>query len=109
MELDMQTIGLRIKTRRKYLKLTQNDIKAVTSISSGNLSEIENGNRTPSASTLLQLAGVLNCSVDWILTGLSSTEENPDEQELKLLELFRQLNPAQREEIFGYMQFKLQK
>ena len=45
MELDIQSIGTRIKERRKELKLTQLEIKERAGISSGNMSDIERGNR----------------------------------------------------------------
>ncbi|WP_416861709.1 helix-turn-helix domain-containing protein [Helicobacter ganmani] len=75
MELDTQTIGKRIKERRKTLGLTQLDIKTKVGISSGNISDIERGNRLPAATTLVQLAQVLECSIDYILTGVSPDSE----------------------------------
>ena len=65
-------IGQRIKDRRKELKITQLQIQAQTSLSSGNLSCIENGRYLPSATALIELSKVLHCSIDWILTGDSS-------------------------------------
>lgn len=47
MELDTLEIGKRIRERRKELHLTQLDIKEKTGISSGNMSDIERGNRLP--------------------------------------------------------------
>ena len=49
MELDTLEIGKRIRERRKELHLTQLDIKEKTGISSGNMSDIERGNRLPAA------------------------------------------------------------
>ena len=76
MELDIQSIGKRIKKRRKELHLTQTEIKEKTGISSGNMSDIERGNRLPAATTLAQLSEILDCSIDWILTGKSPLSEN---------------------------------
>ena len=45
MELDPLSIGIRIKDRRNELHLTQTDIKSKVGISSGNMSDIERGNR----------------------------------------------------------------
>lgn len=59
MKLNDSTIGTRIKNRRKELGITQVDVKNATGISSGNMSEIENGNRLPSTPTLLQLSTLL--------------------------------------------------
>lgn len=104
MELDMHTIGLRIKNRRKELQLTQTDIKKTVGISSGNLSDIENGNRLPAAPTLVQLANVLECSIDWILTGISPLSERcvspsiGDPMENTLLNNFRELSKEDKTE-----------
>ena len=51
-------IGQRIKERRKELKITQTQIQQETSISSGNLSCIENGKYLPSAVALLELSKI---------------------------------------------------
>lgn len=62
-------IGERIKQRRIELGLTQRQIKQATGISSGNMSDLENGNRLPSTPALIALSDILNCSIDWILKG----------------------------------------
>ena len=108
MEINAQIIGLRIKNRRKELHLTQTDIKAAVGISSGNMSEIENGNRLPAAVTLIQLADILKCSIDWILTGASSiaspsisSNEDPRDIELRMklhkIQKARKVNPRSYE------------
>ena len=115
MDLNMQAIGTRIKTRRKALSLTQIDIKNAVGISSGNLSDIENGNRLPAATTLVQLASVLECSIDWILVGESPISENiifsdiGDSAESELLLGFRKLSADDKEELLGILQMKLQR
>lgn len=63
------TIGERLRSRRKELRLTLNDIFAQENIKTGNLSELENDKYLPSVQTLISLSRVLNCSIDWILTG----------------------------------------
>ena len=65
-------VGIRIKTRRKELNLTQKDVYAATGISNGNLSEIERGNVLPSSTALVSLSKLLQTSIDWILTGEAS-------------------------------------
>lgn len=113
MNLDMTLIGKRIKDRRKELNLTQTDIKAMAGISSGNMSEIENGNRLPAASTLMQLASALQCSVDWILTGKSPISENARvsgvEEAEELLKIFYLLEKDDQCELLEIAQLKLKK
>lgn len=105
-------IGQRIKERRKELNITQTQIQQKTSISSGNLSCIENGKYLPSAIALLELSKILDCSVDWILTGESSTSTNTiclDNEEIALLNGFRELPKEDQEELMEILQMKLRK
>ena len=111
MELDIQSIGKRIKKRRKELHLTQTEIKEKTGISSGNMSDIERGNRLPAATTLAQLSEILDCSIEWILTGKSPVSENlisPDigEKDQKLLSLFHEISEEDQEELLMIAQLK---
>ena len=111
MELDIQSIGKRIKKRRKELHLTQTEIKEKTGISSGYMSDIERGNRLPAATTLAQLSEILDCSIDWILTGKSPVSENlisPDigEKDQKLLSLFHEISEEDQEELLMIAQLK---
>ncbi len=105
-------IGQRIKERRKELKITQTQIQQETSISSGNLSCIENGKYLPSAVALLELSKILDCSIDWILMGKSSISENSlilDNKETKLLNGFRELSEEDKEELIEILEMKLRK
>ena len=116
MEIIMKSIGERIRDRRKELHLTQNDIKSACGISSGALSEIENGNRTPSVVIFHALANVLECSMDWLATGESSKTENAsssasgdvlNDVESELLKGFRQLDQDDQDELMGLLALKL--
>ena len=102
MGLDMITIGKRIKERRKELHLTLADIKQMTGISTGNLSDIENGNRLPASPTLVQLADALQCSTDWILMHNIPNSENPPGSfsgDFEIMEMYKQLSKDEQEEI----------
>lgn len=104
-------IGQRIKERRKALKITQTQIQENTSISSGNLSCIENGKYLPSATALVELSNILECSVDWILTGNSSISNNQTALDIKdsertLLTQFKELSEDDQEEILMMVQLK---
>lgn len=114
MQLDVQTIGLRIKERRKELHLTQLDIKEKVGISSGNISDIEQGKRLPAAPTLVQLSEALECSVDYILTGFSPKSDNSKISDLgesaqQLLTLFEKLSPDDQDELILIAQMKVNK
>ena len=114
MELDTLEIGKRIRERRKELHLTQLDIKEKTGISSGNMSDIERGNRLPAANTLLQLSEVLQCSIDYLLRGNSSISEITDmsslaalsPQEQNMVRFFRNLSKEDQEELLMLAEMK---
>lgn len=106
------SIGTRIKQRRKELDLTQVQIKQATGISSGNMSEIENGNKLPSTPALISLSAILDCSIDWMLKGETPKRENvllSDERDNKLLEGFRELSEEDKEELMEILEMKLRK
>ena len=101
-------IGERIKNRRKELHLTGKQIKDAVGISTGNLSDIENGKILPSSSALIGLSKVLECSCDYILLGKShisesSSNSNIRDSERILLEQFRNLPDDDQEEILMMM------
>jgi y4mF family transcriptional regulator len=70
----MSTVGDRIKKRRTELGWTQEQLAQKAGISKSFLSELENGKRSVSADNLLDIARVLNLSLDYLMTG-----EEPDE------------------------------
>lgn len=107
-------IGQRIKERRKELHITQNQIQDKCGISSGNLSGIETGRYLPSAIALIELAQILDCSIDWILTGKSLISTNPSfvdikESERQLLEYFHEMSATDQEDLLLIAQIKSSK
>ena len=105
-------IGQRIKERRKELHITQTQIQQQTSVTSGNLSCIENGKYLPSAVALVELSRVLKCSIDWILTGESKITENLapsdilDSKDKQLLKYFHSLSQGDKEELLMIAELK---
>lgn len=108
-------IGKRIKERRKELHITQTAIQEACGISSGNLSGIETGRYLPSAVALIELSKILDCSIDWILTGDSSNSKNhsfvdiKDSMESRLIGLFREMSDADREDLLLIAEMKANK
>lgn len=106
-----RSIGERIRTRRKELHITQTQIRDATGISSGNMSGIESGKSLPSASALIELSKILDCSVDWILTGNSPISENVILSNIEeyLLNGFRALSKDDKDELIEILKMKLRK
>lgn len=65
----MSTVGERIKKRRIELGWTQDQLAQKAGISKSFLSELENAKRSVSANNLLDIARVLNLSLDYLMTG----------------------------------------
>lgn len=111
MDINMHDIGNRIKSRRKELQLTQSDIHQKCGIASGALSQIESGSRTPSAIILYKLSTALDCSTDWLITGISTTTSALEltDFEKNFILIMRDLPLSDREEIYEILQIKLRK
>lgn len=112
MSITATEIGERIKKRRIELGLTQTDIKEATGISSGNMSDVERGNRFPSIPTLIQLCSVLNCTSDYILTGFSPVSEKATDNNIPtsvsyLIELFSSLSDDDVDDLTALAEVKL--
>ena len=111
MEISMESVGERIKKRRKEMQLTQTDIFQLCGIHSGALSRIENGTSVPSDILFYKIAQVLDCDMHWLLTGVSSNMENPGvcENEEPLVNGFRMLPEDEQNELIKILELKLQK
>lgn len=111
MDVSMESIGERIKARRKELQLTQTDIFEMCGIRSGALSRIENGTSVPSIILFYRIAEVLQCDMDWLMTGVSPNVKNVtfSKSEEELLKGFRQLDQDDQEELMGLLALKLRK
>jgi transcriptional regulator with XRE-family HTH domain len=68
----MNSVGERIKARRVELGWTQEELCKKANISTGFLSDVENGKRSVSAETLLDIARVLSLSLDYLMKGDST-------------------------------------
>ena len=111
MQIDMISVGHRIKQRRQSLNLTQTDIYKKCGVASGALSQIENGTRTPSIIIFYKLAQTLECSMDWLLTGASTNSETESisENEERLLAGFHKLPDDEKQELLEILELKLRK
>lgn len=111
MDINMESVGDRIKHRRKEMQLTQTDIFNLCGIRSGALSRIENGTSVPSVILFYKIAHILNCDMQWLLTGVSSNMKNPvfSKNEEILLKGFQMLSPEEQDELLGILELKIQK
>lgn len=78
----MTTVGERIRQQRQKLGFTQERLATDAAISKGFLSDVETGNRQPSAEYLLRIANALSLSLDFLMKG-SPDEEGSSGQRLQ--------------------------
>ena len=96
-------ISARIKEKRKSMGLTQKDVAQSIHISQGQLSCIEAGKYMPPTYTLIELSRILQCSIDWILTGKEYAEEN------NMLKDFEILKQEDKDELLHLLKSKISK
>ncbi len=106
------TIGQRIKQRRKAMNITGAQIKEKTGISTGNLSEIENGKSLPSATAIIQLSRILECSTDYILLGETRNSESSPYSDIqlgRLVHYYQKMSEQDQKELLMIAEMKANK
>lgn len=110
------TVGERIRQKRKEKGYTIKELAFKAGISAGNVSEIENDKYMPGAEKLISLCKILECSIDWVLTG-NSEFRNENKNEISkisitqkfLLNLFEKLNEDNQSQLIDIMESMLKK
>ena len=92
----MTEIGQALRTARERRELTQTQVMALTGINNKTLSGYENGVAEPDLQTLSILLRLYQVSADQLLR-LDSPIQPADE--IRLLELYRDLSPERQEEL----------
>ena len=84
--LDFKMIGMKIRERRQSLGITQEYIANLLDVNPSHISNIECGRANPSLTALVRIANILECSVDYFISGEytytidDSKEKTIDEQ-----------------------------
>lgn len=79
------SIGDRIRERRKFLKLSQENLANEIGVSVSFISDIENGRRKMSLETMIKISIALDTSLDYLV--LDNRNSSKIKNETKLLEL----------------------
>ena len=99
-KLNSVIIGQRIKDARKSMNLTQKELGYLIYADGKYISRLENGGTLPSLKRLVLLSRVLNRTCDYFIWDIDVMEEDVtpreeivirDEQERKLLQLWREI------------------
>ena len=67
--LDFKAIGLKIKERRQMQGITQEYIANLLDVNPSHISNIECGRANPSLTALVKIANILQCSIDYFISG----------------------------------------
>lgn len=117
----VSTIGQRIRSARKAKKLSLIEVRDLTGLSTGNLSDLENDKFAPSANTLMLLKKVLEINIDWMLTGSlpmeapsadvvrEKTPQYLGTDEKMLLNAYGRLSEEEKRNVIAYMNLILSK
>lgn len=73
--MNLKELGRRIKQRREQRKLRQADVASALRIASQAVSKWERGENAPDISVLVDLARLLDVSIEWLLGGMSAATE----------------------------------
>ena len=103
----MHIIVERIESQRKKLNLSQKELCQKCNIIDTTYSSWKNRNRLPSAEDIMQLAKILNTSVEWLITGKDSGTATPEEQQL--LNYYNTSNQEGKNRIMEQAEFIAQK
>jgi len=71
----MDTVGSRLRFRRKQMKLTQRDVAECAGVSASAVTQWESDNTKLSAENLLHTCRCLRCSPDWLVFGSGEIED----------------------------------
>jgi len=101
---DRQKLAQRLKEKREYLSLSQEEVSQMVKIPRPAISLIESGVRKLEVSELLRFAEAYHCKMEH-LTG-SSEDHNKDGQEVAFLaKAVAKLTETDREELLRFAQF----
>ena len=100
--MNLGNIGEIIRSRRKSLKMSQNQLADSANVSQGYIADLENGKvKNPTIQTVVRIAAVLNLNNEQLLNeaGISDGEVNSDIMEL--VRMSEKLTPDQRKKMIA--------
>ena len=100
-DLDFIQIGLKIKERRNSLGITQEHIANCLDVNPSHVSNIECGRAHPSLTALVKIANILQCSVDYFISGEYTYNTGKDAEPLdsKIMDKLKHCDAEKKERI----------
>lgn len=96
---DQATLGDRIAAGREALGFTQHQLAERLGVTLGTLEEWEFDQSAPRANRLQMLAGVLNVSLVWLMSGENETVDEFEDQETDMEGMLRALRQLRSDQI----------
>jgi len=93
-DMNLKAIGNRIKEQRMMKKISQEKLAELVDVTPSYISNIESGNRIGSLSTMMEIAKVLDSSLDYLLLNdltNNYNDENTDKLLVEFKNIFTQL------------------
>ena len=100
--IDLKGLGAKLKQKRISLGLTQEKVAEALSLNESFYSRIENGTRSLSLQTLLDIANFYDLSLDWLLLDCTSNIDNKLLVEIDAV--FRDKNPSETAFLLNLLQ-----
>ena len=102
----------RLKDLRSEKNLTQKQLADMLVLSKNSICEYEKGRSEPNIDTLIKLADIFNCSIDYLVGhanefGVININASLDNEEVFLLSAFKNLSPEAKQYLISSAEFLL--
>jgi len=104
-EINPKVTGLRIKSKRKEIGLTQKTLGEQVGVSAPAINRFERGDKSPSIETLLKLAKALGTSTDYLLGAETIEGMFLDPETSEAFKVFTSLSRDSRQLVLSNIQF----
>ena len=103
-KIDENTVGGRLKTWRKHLNLTGEELGKLCGIHVGMIRKYETNHAMPGGDTLTSLSKKTGLNVQWLLMGEGKMGTEPSEtakREIALMRMLDELDPIKRDNLLN--------
>jgi len=113
-DINLSTIGERIKRIRKLHKYSQVEFAKIIGVSQGTLSELEQDKYKPALDTVKDIHIKFETDIYWLLYGMDKTQhvnynKGISEFETELILEFRKLKEIDQDEIVEFIKLKIKR
>jgi len=105
-ELNFKVIGRKVKERRIFLGITQEQVANALDVNPSHISNIETGRAHPSLSALINIANILKCSVDFFISAeyIFTSYHDTDNIETAIHERIKYFDADKKEKVLKILE-----